>query len=130
PHWKSQLRLHPGNFEIASRQWEYGTGCDGLRRRDPTIAAIVRCGAVTVNAVRNRGPLARSFGVNFHPVLVEIVVSLKISAGDKARKSGKPLNTTDCLDVIVENLSGRRCAFKVPLNFVGDSQDRLGVLLR
>src|SRR5207249_9851171 len=129
PSWKSQFRLHPGTLQIASRQREYGNRCDRLWRRDPTIAAIIRCGAVTVDAMSNRGPQARSFGIDFHRVFVEIVVSLKISLGDKAGEAGEPLHATGRLDILVKYFSGSMYALKVPRNFVGNSQYRLGVLL-
>src|SRR5262245_27733418 len=78
-------------------------------RRDPTGAAVVDRGAVSVERMRDRGPLTGSLGKDLERAFITLwSVPHARPHGDEAGESSEPLRATECLDVFVEHLFGRR----------------------
>ena len=74
-------------------------------RRDPALAAVVDRGAVSVERMRDCGPLTRSFGKDLERPLVPLwSVPDARPHGDEAAEGGEPLRSAECREVLVEHL--------------------------
>src|ERR1700732_4308232 len=91
---------------------------------------VVGGGAVPVRGMHDYGALIGRFGIDFRGALLGIVVALISSSGTEAREARQPLSVAERLNVLVQDLIGRRSACRLLGDLVRHFQNRSAVLLR
>src|SRR5258706_12182734 len=102
---KGEIRIHPGAVEVSSTQHDQRQGF--VRRRDPSLAAVIGRCIVSPGRMIGHGSLIRSFGKNFRRDLLKICVETGVSSlRGEAAQLGQLLCSADGLNKLVKYLLG------------------------